>query len=575
MLSYFGIGLPNRNLDLNFSLPTPGKRGKKPNVNNLKLISQFKEFVDTPSLLFTELEKYLLTLNRYNIKLSDRIMVSNICLKYFYPIMLKVFNKYRDDGGIPDGQNKIVEIEQTEKVLVLLIKSYKLIFQQDYNSSCFSYARNRRRFNFCAVRLLELIYYRQRLLSLRYTLLEASSWQASHQIYGIIKQYENATKRYPILSHHLFKKNNNKNKTKSVQRKSVEEYYMAIQLYSIIDQLSWHTKALPFIDNYLSYITPTIVPIICIGGVISPAEMIVYYGQKDAPYYKHKKNNGAPLAWTFNFTPLLVQLKLDRKDLFYANTKNNEFLVPRFLKKILPEYRLPLIEGLAKLVLTDSSNNMILSSVPYDNIRIYSGIVEIYDKLIDVIHPHVVNADSRKFRDAMAQRSSTLSEDKDASEESLWFKCNTESSGMLCLKTMESQYTESYYIGSLVLIEDYSITPSQLRIAKVTKINRIYKDKYVQFSVKYLGSDAIPVMIKSAKNGAEKESKNQILLNAIMLIAPNKINSLIIPFSRSYWYDSEVVIFNKKHEIHTCFGEVIDMSQDFYQFSLKKIVSVK
>ena len=565
---YFGIGLPNRDLDLNFSLPTPSKRGEKPNTDNRQLLRQFKELLATPSLLLTEIEEYLITLNRYDVTLEDRLIVSNIGLRFFYPIMLNIFNKYRDDGGIPDGKNKVADIEQVEKILTLLIKSYKLIFQHDYNSSRFHYAKNRLRFNFCAMRLLELIYYRQRLLSLRYTLLETSSWLVAHQIYGIMSEYENVTKRYPVLSHHLFKDNNNN--TRKVQRKSIEDYYMDIQLYAIIDQLSWHTKALPFIDDYLSCITPSIVPVRYIGGVIAPAEMVVYYGQKEPPHYDtQKKDDEISLAWTFNFTPLLVQLKLDRKALYHANAEKNEFLVPKFLRKILPEYRLPLIEGLETLVVMDSSNYTALGSEPYDDIRIYSGIAEIYDKLKDVFQPHSKNADSRKFRDAMAQHSSALSEDRDGSEESLWFKCDSHSSDTLCLKTIESQYTESYHIGSLVLIEDYSTTPSQLNIAKVTKINRIYKDKYVQFSVKYLGSDALPVTMRSANIKPEDDSKKKVLSGAIMLMTHNKVNSLLIPFSKSYWYNSEVIIFNNNHEIHTFFGDVVDMSQDFYQFSLK------
>jgi len=562
---YFGMGLPSRELDLNFSLPAISKRGEKPNINSTKLDTDFKEFIDNPSLLFDEIEVYLVRLNRYKITMNQRVQVSNICLKYFFPAMLVVFNKYRDCGGIPDGDVKTKEIAQTEKILALLIKSYKFIFQNDYDSSNFFYSRHRDRFNFCALRLLELFYYRQRILALRYILLDKSSWHAVHQIYGIMSEYENATKRYPVLSHELFKDNPSDNRR--LQRKSVEEYYVALQLYFIIDQLAWHTKALPFIDRYLSYITPSIVPVRFTGGIVGVGETIVYYGQKKPPYYSNQKID-APIAWIFNLSPLLVQLKLDRSALFYANAQQNEFLVPKFLKKILPEYRLPLIEGLTKFVFVDTPDYMIPSFVPYENIRIYSGMSEIFDKLKDVFYPNARNADSRKFRDTMAQRSSSLSSDKDASEQSVWFKCGREGPEKLCVKTMESKYTEHYHIGSLVLLEDYSNTPSKLTIAKVIKINRLPGDKYVQFSIRFLGTYALPVTMTSTENMLEGKYNSKLVLGAIMVTAPNKMNSLIIPFSKSYWYDSDIVIFNNNQEVQARFAKVLDMSQDFYQFAL-------
>jgi len=563
---YFGLGLPPRELELEFSLPAISKRGKKPNLNSAKLEADFKEFIDQPSLLLDEIEAYLIRLNRYKVNMSQRTLVSNTCLKYFYPAMLVVFNKYRDCGGIPDSDEKTKEIAQTEKILALLIKSYKFIFQNDYDASNFFYSRYRDRVNFCALRLLELIYYRQRMLALRYILLEPSSWHAAHQIYGIISEYENAAKRHPVLSHELFK--GKQSDKRRLQRKSVEEYYVAVQLYFIIDQLAWHTRALPFIDRYLSYINPPVAPARFTGGIVGVGETIVYYGQKKPPYYSNQKIK-APIAWTFNLAPLLVQLKLDRKALFYANAQQNEFLVPKFLKKILPEYRLPLIEGLTKFVFVDTPDYMIPSFVPYENIRIYSGMGEIFDKLKDVFYPNARNAGSRKFRDTMAQRSSSLSSDKDASEQSVWFKCGKEGPEKLCVKTMESQYTEHYHIGSLVLVEDYSQTPGKLTIGKVIKINRLPGDKYVQFSIRFLGTDALPVTMTSTENMLEGKYNSKLVLGAIMVTAPNKMNSLIIPFSKSYWYESDIIIFNNKQEVQARFAKVLDMSQDFYQFSLE------
>ena len=91
--NYFGIGLPSRDLDLNFSLPAISKRGKKPNLNSAKLEADFKEFIDKPSLLLDEIEVYLVRLNRYKVDMSNRTLLSNTCLKYFYPAMLVVSNK--------------------------------------------------------------------------------------------------------------------------------------------------------------------------------------------------------------------------------------------------------------------------------------------------------------------------------------------------------------------------------------------------------------------------------------------------------------------------------------------------
>ncbi len=262
-------------------------------------------------------------------------------------------------------------------------------------------------------------------------------------------------------------------------------------------------------------------------------------------------------------------MKLDHRSLYYANAQKNEFLVPKLLKKILPEYRLPLIDGLMKFAFIDTSDYIIPSYVPHDNLRIYSGISEIYDKLKDVYYPNAINSEYRYLRDTIAQHSSGLSKDKSTSEQSAWFMCGKEQAGQLCVKTMESGYTEHYHIGSLVLIEDYTDQPSKLTIGQVMKINRQPNDKYVQFSIKHLGLNAHPVTMTGINNVLNEPCKGKLVLGAIMVKLSAEINTLIIPFSRSYWCDSEVVIFKDKQKIHTTFTKVENMSQDFYQFRLK------
>jgi len=568
---YLGIGLPNRDLNLDFGLSPPSKRAQKPELSLKKLQQDFYEADKDTIKLFTLISQHLSRLNRYKTTPEKRLAHTKLCISFFYPVAHKLMVLYQEDGKVPDSKPRAENLQKIADTCGVIRTSIKHILQHDYDLSNRRYAGIRSRVHWTSFRIIEFIRFEQMIRALRYQNMPEEAWKDSNMVFNIMLAYESVEGSQRLMDK-VSREENAGNSTSTIiqkpERNSLQNIYILIQITGILDFFMWPTSLQGVVESYLKNVDKPVMIVPDAGTGGGKDTVVIYFKQQRSAFYKRQKDQDKP-ALLMNYHIFAQQIRKDYLATGRAHIEENVFLIPRILRNLKQAYRVPILALLREHLPKDYYGRFRMGTQEKTDLRIYSGFAEVYELVNQIFYPQDEKKDAQAFKNMLAQRSAAIGEDDKATTESLWYVIeNTEET--FHVKTQETEYTVPMFIGSLMAfgISQEGINKPNLGVVK--RIERL-EPGYVNVLFRRLTSYAEPVVVrKIIPKDDENKRKKSINKPIEGLLVHNNNNGwgILIPQHPAYWEGLHIDLKRGDQKFKLQLERLQEVSQEFFMFSL-------
>ncbi|HKK06481.1 MAG TPA: hypothetical protein VKA50_11610 [Gammaproteobacteria bacterium] len=453
-------------------LPIASPRAKLPVSDAAALTAQLAKQHQEPVFLLKDVQRHLTALNRAAVKPERRLEFVDAALRSAYAAVARLVRKFhlQQSGGQHSAEEQNALRECLSAVDAIIV-GYKLVFRDDYPSSDSGAARNR--LLQCGFRLLEVLRLEQRVRALRYQKLPAKSWRDVNQAYvslltrRLIDEELELTGTLGIAAP-------DSEGGKQVRTTSPRQLYVSIQLFGLLDPMTWPRDLMHMPDAYFSLLKTHIhVRALPRGSPLAEGCVVIYADSDAPPSFQQRKETTAP-ALFIDLLPLQVRLAQDRKSV--TDLKQIGALEPARLPKPLAAISeadvLPVLDAMQKGFQARERRHVRRSVYGGTQLRLYMGYRETYRLLLD--YANGASSDvmrRREFVDALAGQSAMLAEDQAAHLSRQW-SIMDESDGGLRVSTDESDFTQDVQVGMLVALCAFQEANSDPELGYIARLHR-------------------------------------------------------------------------------------------------------
>lgn len=456
--SYLGKDLPQRQVPLHFVLPALTEGMKFEDIGSKEARSDFDAVAQMPREYFKLLHTKIRLLPRAPLGAGKRLGQLEIAEQLFFPRALEQISELAKRGGIPDPESRQVVLDYMAEIAYAMLQSYQIVFQEYYSGSDFAYARNHEEVMRCASRILELTAFRQTVLGLRYQQMSERDWQAANAIFHAMHLYEDTSAPIESLGKLL-------NLNASYHYSSLQDVFFTIQLFGLLDIMSWPTHLQGFLRNYIIAI-PGPVRIKPDDGKtpLDRNSFIVECHGKGA--MRRERSTPRP-ALILDCGVFLDAVRRDCMNLVACKRDRKPDLMPVRFFRIADIERYVVSDLLTKDFFGGSKTVVPENEQKAADLRVYVGFKAVFSLLRNTFN----RGDSERLVDKLAKRSALLAEDHVATAESVWFLLYQDDK-MIRLRTQETQFTTPMAVGELI---SYGMGDEAVNSPRLAVVSRIYR----------------------------------------------------------------------------------------------------
>lgn len=530
--------IPPRVLPMSLELPalrTHGHFSRKKNKVNPPPES-WRGLAEHPTELLREIERYLKHANTEKLPIRQRMRWTSHCLHYACPAIRRIYSEHHKGNAVPESHDRREGLLIATAVCAQLATGFKHILRHDYRLPDARYSYARARFRECAQYVLELIYTEQHLLALRYQKLPATAWLDCNRIFFAIRQCEDvheSRKSLRCLHVPLERKTSDQSVARRLgQTVSLQQIFLAIQLYGLMDTNSISSRNMHIVDAQLMKALPKLKAETDDGSGLLNGQVIVYGNQDRPPYFERQDEKAEaalarqhlleaerfgtdgeqriPVAVRIDLVPLEAALLQEHEALAQLFEARDDESSPRMAADSQDLARLLVIDAMCDKLHMKQRQHPRNYPLGKKVLYVYTGFLAVYELLTEAVveeDERSLLVDEHQLRDALAERSALISSDADSSTAGQWLVMNN-SAGGVHIKTRESQFTTSLFIGQLVAFaytRDGLLSPI---IGYVSRFMRSGQDIEVTLRVVSTRADATAVQ-------SEFLSQNEMALPAI------------------------------------------------------------
>ncbi|MFL0805619.1 MAG: hypothetical protein K6L81_18040 [Agarilytica sp.] len=465
--SYFGLGLPARELDLDFPPPPTSRRIKKPNLSTIAIERELKQEGKVPLRRLEKIREDMLKINGYRISPAARTRVTQYYWHKIYALAQQMYKTFGKVGTVPDKGNRAQHLDITIELLDQIRKSYQYLFAHYYDYPNWRYGPCREKIYDAAFRILEVVQLQQQISALRYRDLNTSTWRGLNKIFYVMREYESV--EVPIL---LTRSRIKYNATQV--KETISDIYLRIQLTGYFDALRYSVAQQRILNIYIRSKSSSIVMSkLEQSSLLGGDHLIIGYDQDHIPDAQSEAAENQTRGTLISLKAVRADLFSIHEDLNKPENRQNQFLVKSaHFRKVPPKNRSSLFNILYRRVQSDYSKFRSLTTRNAVNLLVYSGFMDCYELKLDQKRP---DAQKRVLRSRLAERSAFIGEDDQAEVQSLWY-CLYNNNNTMLLQTQETRYTIPLSVGSLIAFS-YKGEDMPYTLASVSKIERLIEDQ--------------------------------------------------------------------------------------------------
>ncbi|OGT22132.1 MAG: hypothetical protein A2V90_05685 [Gammaproteobacteria bacterium RBG_16_57_12] len=550
----------SRTLELRFDLPYMRKADDaKLSLSVGDLRKEWHPYTKNSLLLIEHVIDYLDMLNHSQVPAQTRLKILEYILQMIYPHVVSVSQQHDVNESFPETEERRWGLASALSVIQQLAIGYKHLFIEDYHLPDKAYLQQRDRLCQSGVRILELTGIEQRIGALRYQKLSRQAWRECHQVFFALHQYEDVDEPRRLAGWFRLPLNASKQEGMATPK----QLFIAIQLFGIVDTLSWPGRFIAALDSYLRRSESSIVIARDETGVL-PGGYVVCYFDYAGPGQLAKTEQGRA-GILMDIRPLLAQLERDN---FYLAEQSPDERIKNLsppLMQLHEHDRQIFLELLAKKLLMHHRVEERVYVGANREMDIYFGFMEGYR------HIQGMNGASkdvardglpRSLNDILAGRTAALTEDSRHCRDAQWFVVDESRSGIR-IRTNESRYTNPMGHGQLVVMECSAGQPTATQLGYVCRLHRPGKDELEVTIVRL--SDAFECV------GIQDEGMRQTgrAIPAYLFHADDVSHRLIFHSRQQRQPGEELIMQAKMAENGVVLGNIAFIQQEFTVFEAK------
>lgn len=485
---FVGKDLPARDLVIKFSVSQAAPKVKMPRISDVRPLKSPNELVDPREYLRGYLAN-LRQLNQCRLRMGRRMAYTEKVARKFMPLALTQVRLYAGEGQIPDSAERKDNLDLIIDTTRRLLDSYRIVFKNLYSVSNFRFARAQKIFYLAAYRIVELTRFQQRVMGLRYQVLNEQTWLALNIVFHVMHAHDKlelACHSFEDVFAELHKNEQHKNR-------SLQDLYLMIQMNARLDILRWPTEWQFTLDSYGRIVHTMLKLEDDDGNILRPDYAIAYcYDDCAARSQRIPGQTTRGQGFLLNFINLKRKLVRDYE-------RNLEFQSQAIDDKAFSQ--LSFGDGLALLQL--QRNCWLAAPLPLHpreaqgqkcDVRMFVGFKGIYPFLFNLHYGTGPTEEiGNRMVDLLAQRSAVFAEDNRSTTESVWMML-AQDTRRITLKTQETPFTTNMRIGALAA---YGFGAEGLRSSAVGVISRIHRPggDMVVVEIEKLGNNSEPVLV--------------------------------------------------------------------------------
>ena len=566
--TFFGLDLPERRIELRFSLLPPTRGGAKPPLTEAKLQASLRVKGTTPMLFLEHILTVCRNLNRYPLSTKRRMALTEVLANVLYGAVAPALTEIATEGGgIPEPEGRRAMLELCERCVLMLTDSYRLVFAADYGRGRFWYARVRPRAYRCACRIMEMIKLHHRVVGLRYMPLPPATSRIANTVFAAMEACEPVDFAIDTLSA----------RTPVIDPRSsasLRQHYASLLSYSILDYSAWPEQEQFFIDTYANSIQDAIS-----FTAFDPDDpgkqkdrFVVGCYQESPPTRRLPTQSDLGSVLTINYGILATSIRKDYAEMSRARGDRNRFAMPPRLARMEPVYQIATGYLLHRnLELPHKWSDLSESRQRHRDLRIFTGFDEVRAHLLSIFRGTTRVKRSRELSNLFARRSAVIGEDDSATRESLWYVLY-DNEELMRIKTQETRFTNRMFIGNLLA---YGFGAEEILKPRIGKVNRIFRPETgtVIIDIEYLAAFATPIALHKRNPAAETEpGKIKVVgkpLSALLIHHPKRGWGVITPPQDHFWEHTPVGIQTGKRVTLGELGEAQDVTNEFHRFHVE------
>ncbi len=551
---------------IDFKLPRLAAKPKGFDISTTRLQEQLDDLVIDNSRQVQEGGNYLDQLNRYEIKTQLRLDLTDLVLNTTSESIANLYRKYLSNGtSLPESNERKTALTATISLLRNLMQSYKTCLAADAGLPVRKLTAQIARVDHCAVRIMELTLWLQRLLALRFQKLSAQEWKDFNALFFIYEATFDASKHIALTPElALFTASGILSEANS--SRSVFSLFVSVQIFGSLDITSWPSNSNQTVEQYLHKYEGLID--ISIG---EPEEafqkFIISYADLDqAPVFSELNNER---CCYINLTRLDAQIEQDIEEIH-----KKLFIGDEEKKRMQPQTKVAELsdnQGLLSLLrkmLSESKRGCERQTLYGSrSVDLYSGFSECYRLLFEMEFDRGTNGADSGFHDAAARHSSLLVDNPTDELECQWLIVNESETGIL-MRTNETRYMHAIEVGEVVALRNHEdSTQADLQIGYITRLDRSADG---QLDVALVKMSVLAEAVGILEPGHGHSIKDQ--LSGILIQDLNQIWQIILPRGVSFVQGSPVIIKRKSDNLPVRLGESIETKNGFITFEVRSPV---
>ncbi|MDR9437334.1 MAG: hypothetical protein RI563_10645 [Thiohalophilus sp.] len=549
------------------NLTKPYKDAERKELDRERYLQTLTNYQRAPVRLLEEAVRIQANLNRLKMKPEKREQLTQAVLGQIYPVVAMWYEKFQaEQSSLPESNERRNALEASIKAVEQVAISYKLLFHADYNASPSTFARHQQQLYAWGLRIIELLRLIQRLKALRYQKMSKTDWLDVNQVFFSMLLHNAVNGQLNLLGTVGVRSRQDKSERSSTPKGSMQEIYLSIQLFGLLETNSWPTGMLYVPDAYLASLGTESFQIKADDRApLQPGTLVTYLHSNGPPQFQRREDIGGPsilIDYTGLYNALVREHETIGKMKFLGNYDASKLSKP--LQVVKEEERLPVLESMLIGLRQRNRQQKRHRVHTYDALRVYFGREEVMRLLRDISSRDLQKImDSRQFVDKLARQSSLLAEDDRSHMVTQWAMINFSSGGLL-IGTEETAFSTPIKIGQLVA---FGPVDAELHRVTLGYINRLHRtdDHRVEVAIVRLSTHAEAVVIQNEKDMQEKSGHAAILVKDL----DNQWKLIVTPGLEVKSGDPLKLIRNDGSRLPVRLGEVWIVKKEFTQYELR------
>lgn len=502
-------------LDLLLPKINPGK-SRKIEINPGRVVEKLQVFSADRNRLMMECAQYMDGLNKIEIKTGLRKQITDAVLELCASGINTIFRKHSNkNGSFPEDTERKIGLSFAVQLLREVILSYMYTIHANYHLPIRKFMQSGEMFRHTIFLILELLWWKQRIMALRYQKLADQEWRECNELYAIYSELYDTSTRFNLYPGLEIQKISGSTGNSVVASASLDELFISIQVLGLLDVTSWPSLTIQSFDSYIQEIIDVLQLHPVSDGQLTATSVLVYRTDSTPPaFYDGQLPGKETTGWYLDIAPIKTRIKEDLDRL-----NQNEFLGIEEKRRLQSgRYTPGLNENHVMLELLEKNlSGMKRSQVRNTvfgakNLGLYAGLATSYRLLHDLTSHVQDDGHAKHFRDAAAQHSSLLIENESDALESRWEVMN-ESEGGLLIRTIEKKHMHPLEVGLLVAMQipgsDQQTDIPQLGF--ISRLRRV-RDNYIEVAIMKISRYAEAVTIEGPASGKTMERTPGILI---------------------------------------------------------------